>query len=392
MLAHSSPLPLVIDYDDEHCYITAKVEEMMTLALKRRDRVRRVRLRMPVPIMLKLIMAIDEEYPVLEYLILVTSGEYDTPASMLPKTFEAPNLRHLLLLGVVPPIESRLLTTVVDMVTLCLHMQAPSAYFQPDILVQCLSFMPRLETFLITIYSLSPTIWSGNTCIPQSRHASLPNLRYFGYQGSGAYMEAVVHRITAPRLEKLDIQLSDELTLSVPHLSQFMNTTKNLRFDSATFGFSGNRVALWLYLREKTEVYALSMDLLCHHLQVSSVGRIFNSLGQKLSTVEHLSLEHEASFEEHDGPEVDPTGWRKLLRSFRYVKTLRVGDRFVEEVSRCLELDDGEHPQGLLPELQELTYSGSGDAFTSFVDARQNAGRPVTLTLLSRSSIPGSSE
>ena len=36
----------------------------------------------------------------------------------------------------------------------------------------------------------------------------------------------------------------------------------------------------------------------------------------------------------------------------------------------------------LLPELQELKCYGEGDigdAFTSFIDARQNAGRPVAL-------------
>ena len=49
--------------------------------------------------------------------------------------------------------------------------------------------------------------------------------------------------------------------------------------------------------------------------------------------------------------------------------------------SRCLRLEDEEDPVEL-PELQELAYSGSGnanDAFTSFIDARRNAGRPVTL-------------
>jgi hypothetical protein len=64
------------------------------------------------------------------------------------------------------------------------------------------------------------------------------------------------------------------------------------------------------------------------------------------------------------------------------VKTLRIDDGLVRELSRCLRLDDGEHPLELLPELQELTYSGSGNAdnaFASFIDARQNAGRPVTL-------------
>jgi hypothetical protein len=101
--------------------------------------------------------------------------------------------------------------------------------------------------------------------------------------------------------------------------------------------------------------------------------------------VEHLTLEHELhsrSSEEHN--EVDCTEWHKLLRSFSYVKTLRVDDGLVKELSRCLRLDDGELPFEVLPELQELTYPGSSDtshAFTSFIDARQNAGRPVTLVL-----------
>jgi hypothetical protein len=114
------------------------------------------------------------------------------------------------------------------------------------------------------------------------------------------------------------------------------------------------------------------------------MAQIFDSLGQIFSTVEHLTLEHQDSSEEHNG--ADRTQWRKLLRSFNNVKTLRIDDGLVKELSRSLRSDDGELPlrMELLPELQELTYSGSGDAgdapaFTSFINARQNAGRPVTL-------------
>jgi predicted NUDIX family NTP pyrophosphohydrolase len=135
----------------------------------------------------------------------------------------------------------------------------------------------------------------------------------------------------------------------------------------------------------EAEMYALSMKVSCWHLdwQVSSAAQIFHSLSQIFSTVEHLTLEHgvhSRSSEEHS--EVDRTEWRKLLRSFNNVKTLRIDDGLVEELSRCLRLDDGEHPLELLPELQELRYTGSGntgDAFTPFIDARQNAGRAVTL-------------
>jgi hypothetical protein len=131
------------------------------------------------------------------------------------------------------------------------------------------------------------------------------------------------------------------------------------------------------------------------------VAQIFNSLSQIFSKVEDLTLQHEVhirSSEEHN--EVDLTEWHKLLRSFSNVKTLRVDDDLVEELFCSLRLDDKEHPLELLPELQELRYSGSGgtgDAFTSFIEARQNAGRPVTVvrpspgsvTLLPRSSSTG---
>ena len=74
LLAHSPCLPLVIDYDDEDRYFSADEEERMIPALRQRDRVHRIRLRMPVSIMQKLIMAIDDEYPILEYLILESQG------------------------------------------------------------------------------------------------------------------------------------------------------------------------------------------------------------------------------------------------------------------------------------------------------------------------------
>jgi hypothetical protein len=99
--------------------------------------------------------------------------------------------------------------------------------------------------------------------------------------------------------------------------------------------------------------------------------------------MEHLTLEHgvhSQSSEDHN--DVDRIEWRNFLRPFSNVKTLHIDNGLAEELARCLRLEDGELPLELLPELQELTYFGSrdsGDAFTSFMDARKYAGRPVTL-------------
>ena len=220
---------------------------------------------------------------------------------------------------------------------------------------------------------------------PITTHVTLPNLLSLALGGASAYVEAVVRHVNSPRLENLEINFPNQLTFSIPCLLQFMNTTENLRFSRAEFLFFGKRVDVEVYPHEEAKTFSLSIVVDCHHLdwQVSSVAQIFNALSQKFSAVEHLTFNHgvhSRSSEEHN--EVDRAEWRKLLGSFRNVKTLRIRDGLVGEFSRCLRLDDGEPPLELLPELQELTYSGSGavdDAFTQFIDARKNAGRTITL-------------
>ena len=145
MLAHSPSLPLIIDYSYPDWDTTAE-EGRIVIAFEQNNRVRRVRLRMPrisVSNLQKLVMAIDEEYSVLEYLILESPKN---AALMLPETLQAP---HLVLTGFTLSTGSRLLTTAVGIFTLVLVMNLPSAYFQPNIMLRWLSFMPQLETLSI---------------------------------------------------------------------------------------------------------------------------------------------------------------------------------------------------------------------------------------------------
>jgi hypothetical protein len=221
--------------------------------------------------------------------------------------------------------------------------------------------------------------------MPITTPITLPNLHYFLFKGVSTYLEAFVHWTATPRLGKLEIVFFNQLTFSVPRLLQFMNTTDNLKLESSKFEFSDECVEVNIYPREEAETYAFSMTVLCRHLdgQISSVAQIFNSLSQMLSEVEHLTLDHYVhshSSEEHN--EVDRTEWHKLLGPFSNVKTLWIAEGLVKNLSRCLQLEGGEFILELLPELQELTYSGSGntgDAFAPFIDACQSAGRPITL-------------
>ena len=390
MLAHSPPLPLVVSYFIKNRELSTEDEEGIILALRQHDRVRRVRLHNFSTIIQKLIVAMDEECPALEFLYISHPIEDTATILRFPESFQAPHLRHLTLQGFALPMGSRLLTTAVGLVTLHLAMVHPSTYFHPNTLIRWISLMPQLETLDIFLQFPVPNrdVERQPTQTPIIAPITLPNLHHLRFTGVSTYLEALVHRITTPRLKALYIGFPNQLTFSVPRLLQFIIAAENFRLGNAVLSFSDKSVDAGVYPYGGTNEYALGIVVKCHHLdwQASSIAQISNSLNQIFSAVEHLTLQHDVhseSSEEHN--DVDHTEWRKLLRPFSNVKTLETEEGLVKDLSRCLELEDGEPGLELLLKLEQLEYSGNGDtgdAFTSFVDARRNADRPVTLVRL----------
>jgi hypothetical protein len=306
MLAHSPLLPLTVDYDSEDS-ITAEDEEGILLALEQRHRIRHLRLAFLDQNLQKLIIAIDDEFPILEYLIVYTKKKSTVFKDLrLPETLQAPTLLHLMLGGFTCPIQPRLRPTVTatSLVTLCLVINHQPAYFQPNVLLQWISFQLQLESLYIIFTFPVPNrdVERQLTHTAITTHITLPNLRLFWFRGVSAYLEAVVCRITTPRLKSLRIRLFKQLTFSVPHLPQFMNTSENLRFDNAVIMFNDEDVRM-PFCEANTYIFVVTID--CWHLdwQVSSVAQISNALSQAFSAVERLTLRHKVhsqSFKEHN--------------------------------------------------------------------------------------------
>jgi len=382
MLAHSPPLPLIIDYLHDHIKdhhimdYEAEDKKGVPLALQHRNRVRRIRLRTSVSVMKWLIAG---EFPVLEYLYL--KFQY---GSIFPETFQAPRLRHLILLDTIIPIGSPLLITCVGLVTLSL--QNVYSYFSPNNLIQRLSPMHHLETLHISLGS-PISDWAIKRQLlltPITTTVTLPNLRWFGFGGPNAYLEALLLHITAPLLEKFQILFLDPRTFRVSCLLQFMSAAENLRFGSAKFRFHSTTVDAWVYPRKGARMYSFYMHFNSPFLseQVLDTGVIFGALRTVFSAVEHLDLESEWHFVSLRYP----TLWRDLLGSFGGAKSLVVGHRLAGEISRSFRLAEGESPTEFLPKLKEISYPATsddaGDAFIAFADARRIAGCPVTLSHL----------
>ena len=384
-LAHFPPLPLILDYLNEEGKLTPEDEEGILLALQHRDRVRRIRLRMPAVNLRKLIAAIDGEFPILEFLYIGSPTKHGTTL-ILPRTLRAPQLLHIGLENFAFPIQSSLLVTAVGLTTLSLHNILPSAYFPPSDLLRRLSQMPRLETLEVSFHSPIASHhvekWS---YIPL---VILPNLRWFGFQGASAYLEALLPRITMPLLEKLQIVYFNQLTFVVPHLVQFMGAIENLKSRSAAFWFQRHSVIMATFSHEGAKRHTFYMEVLCSHFdwQVAISAQIFHTLSPVFAAVEHLVLgyqEHRPSFDWHN--EADRTKWRELLRSFTNVKTLLVGEGLVGEVSHSLRQDHGEPPPEVLPMLRELVCyakGSAGNSFLPFINVRKALGVPVSLTVV----------
>jgi hypothetical protein len=215
---------------------------------------------------------------------------------------------------------------------------------------------------------------------------TLPNLRRFVFRGTARYLEDLVARISTPSLSTLHIGLFDQPSgsFTVPHLIQFMQTSENYRFRAVQVTFGTHSVSLhavpWKWDISLMEIRYKYLD--SHAFAV----QWFGTLSPVLSTVEQVTFsyeEHDQSSEWHSN--VDRGQWRELLRPFTNAKTVCVQDDLVSKISRSLPSDDGEPPLELLPNLEEVGYSGASDAldaFATFLNERQGSGHPVRLRLV----------
>jgi hypothetical protein len=385
MLAHSPPLPLIINCLDANRDASVEDEEAILLALQDRDRVRRIGLMMPATKLLKPLIAMDKQFPVLERLFIWPLSN-DNMSLMLPTRFQAPHLCMNSLYHIVLPVRSPLLTTTVGLVVLGLWDMPLLASFRPSDLVARLSSMPHLESLSIGFRSPVPTRDVERQLLhtPIGTLVTLPNLRLCFFRCGSAYLEGLLARIDTPLLEVLNIWFYNQLTFAAPHLLQFIGRTENLRFGFARLSFDRENVILTADGDEQNQISPFRVKIDCRHVdwQVSAAAQIFGALMPALSVVERLSLsngDHDVSSEERN--EVDRTLWREILRPFTSVKVLHMDDSLIRNLSSSLQPEDGE-PLELLPQLKELIYfnRSAGDSFTSFIQSRQMAGRPVALT------------
>ena len=372
-LDHLPPFPLLIHYDSE----TMERDEIWIYhVLRLHYRVRRIYLHLPPSILHKYLVLMDKHFPILENLCLLFEGDNVTSLT-LPKSFLAPNLRHLNLPGICPPKRLRILTSAVSLVTLKLRNIQTSSYFRPRLLVARLSCLPKLEELSIGFSIPIPHPSAERELLSQQGIlVTLPHLKYLEFLGVSAYLESLVTQIRVPLLERLHVTFN-QITFASPRLSHLINITEVFKLPAADIFIGRDEVFLNLacHTPSLSIFKPFRLGVKCEQLgwQIDGVAQICSALIPTLSFVEELRLGFNYGMTIPEGY-IEGTAWRELLKSFIGVKELYVAEVLLAEFSRVLWVDQD---PGFLPNLQYIVVSDH--VFSSFMNSYRVMRHPFQL-------------
>jgi hypothetical protein len=101
------------------------------------------------------------------------------------------------------------------------------------------------------------------------------------------FIEVLVRRVTTPRLEKLDLHF-----FKYPTVYEHTTSASSSTAPSSSFFKDWVHMMFYPHRDAKLHAFSISVDWWYLDWRVSSVARSLNSPGEKLSAVEHLTLEH----------------------------------------------------------------------------------------------------
>jgi hypothetical protein len=304
----------------------------------------------------KVMTAMRRPFPEMVYLLLRCEDE-TTPVVL--DSFMggcAPRLRYLELERIPFPGLPKLLLSAIHLIELHLSIIPHSGYVSPEAMVTALSMLTSLETLSLQFQSpRSHPDWKGRPPPPMARSV-LPTLTYFRFKGVSEYLEDLVARIDAPRLNGLDVTFFNQIDFDTPQLAQFISRTPTFKApNEASVFFHDSAVSVTL-LSQTAIHQGPEIAISCRESdwQLSSLAQICASSVPLLSTVEKLYIQSVP----WPGPwknGIESGQWLEFLRSFNAVKILHIDGELTSITSTLQEL--GRRMTEVLPTLQNINIS-----------------------------------
>jgi hypothetical protein len=383
-LEYFPPFPLVVNYGGSPMLGPPAPEDQENImaALKQSDRVVSISLTV-TNWLLEGLSTISEPFSKLEELALLSRGDLQLT---LPSAFRwDPRLRTLRLTSIAIPSLPQLLSHLKGLVDLRLHEIPHVGYFSPYAFANALSEMTQLETLSLHFLSLPPRR-SFVSLPPQSgERVVLPYLTSFTYRGTSKYLDNLVSRTDAPRLEHIDIRYFLQPTMDASQLGRFIERIEvQTSLSQADIITSANNISLSFSKpgQEPEARPSLVLQISCEQLdwQLPSMAQICNQFSPFLSRVRDLRIDSTQS--PSGRGDVDCEQWAELIRAFGGAVYCRAAGPHVTDILRSLSLAAGE-PK-FLPALRtlhvpELTpgHVALKEAAESFATSCRLSGHPV---------------
>jgi len=219
--------------------------------------------------------------------------------------------------------------------------------------------------------------------LPPMTRSILPDLTNIQFKGDSEYLEYLVARIDAPRLNELSIAFLPQMNFDTPHLVQFVSRTPRFKEpNEARVSFNPDAQVQLLWASE--EYCRLRVEISCEESdpQLSSIAQVYTMCLPPLPTVENLRLMYLQM--DWDG---DVDQCLELLRPFTAVKNFYISESFQPPMVSALQELVGSRTTEVLPSLQKIfltkaefkPFGAFRKAIRQFLAARQLSGHPVRL-------------
>ena len=345
----------------------------------------------PVSKLENVLAAMHQPFPALIFLQL-WSGNEDELVSAIPDSFlggSAPHLQTLILDHIPFPGLPNLLLSATHLVEITLFRIPYSMYLPPEMMVDCLSVLSRLEVLIFEFESSQSRDDQNSRPSPPPTRVFLPVLTEFCYRGLNTYLEGLVAPIDAPLLDKLEIFLFHEPIMDTPELTQFINRSPNLNLeahDNAQVQFVPEKVSVsFRWASNKWLELGISYEE--SYLELSSLAQLCTSSFPQgfIPAVGHLSINWYDPLESLDLEYAGNSQWLELLRPFTGARVLYICQETVPRIAPALQELVGERVTEVLPGLVRLetTFTTPGrvhEGIAEFVSARQLSGNPIALS------------
>src|SRR5713101_7772703 len=239
--------------------------------------------------------AMQKPFPELTDLWLEVND--DEPGPIVPDSFlggTAPRLRLVILDNVPFPGLPKLLLSATHMVKLHLFFIPRSGYISPEVMATSLSALTSLESLCLHFRHPRPrpALENRRPHPPPLTRSILPNLTGISFKGACEYLEEILARIDAPRLNKMQVTFFNQIIFDLPQLFQFISRRPTLRApEKGHITFYPDAIDV-TFPPQTSDHGALSVQILCtaSDWQLSSVEQVCTSSLPPVSALEDLYI------------------------------------------------------------------------------------------------------